>query len=175
LSPAGKDDPAAAEPAVAAAERRTRPLAAGLMPRRRGLGPPLLGLMVRSKATLAFAAERQVVGQTSVTPSLKIHGVVAATLLLAFACAHQAATRPPPVACSDETVALRIARDDVRETARAEGTPVTIDESRTSYDAGRASWRFWLLIGTAIKPDKAFLYVRKSDCSIDWGSFLSEM
>ena len=34
------------------------------MPRRRGLRPRLLAAMVRSKATLAFAAERQVVGQS---------------------------------------------------------------------------------------------------------------
>jgi hypothetical protein len=34
------------------------------MPRRRGLRPRLLAAVVRSKATLAFAAERQVVGQT---------------------------------------------------------------------------------------------------------------
>jgi hypothetical protein len=31
------------------------------MPRRRGLSPRLLAAVVRSKATLAFAAERQVV------------------------------------------------------------------------------------------------------------------
>ena len=34
------------------------------MPRRRGLRPLLLAAMVRSNATLAFAAERQVVRQT---------------------------------------------------------------------------------------------------------------
>jgi len=51
----------AAEPAVAADERHTRPLAGGLVPRRRGLPPRLLAAVVRSKATLAFAAERQVV------------------------------------------------------------------------------------------------------------------
>ena len=34
------------------------------MPRRRGLRPRLLAAMVRSNATLAFAAERQVVGRT---------------------------------------------------------------------------------------------------------------
>ena len=56
----------AAEPAVAAAERHTRPLEGGLVPRRRGLRPRLLAAVVRSKATLAFAAERQVV--------MRIHG-----------------------------------------------------------------------------------------------------
>ena len=50
--------------AVAAAERHTRPLVGGLMPRRRGLRPRLLAAVLRSNATLAFAAERQVVGQT---------------------------------------------------------------------------------------------------------------
>jgi hypothetical protein len=35
-----------------------------LMPRRRGLRPRLLAAVIRSKATLAFAAERQVVGRT---------------------------------------------------------------------------------------------------------------
>ena len=35
------------------------------MPRRRGLRPRLLAAVVRSKATLAFAAERQVVGRTA--------------------------------------------------------------------------------------------------------------
>jgi hypothetical protein len=34
------------------------------MPRRRGLRPRLLAAVVRSNATLAFAAERQIVGQT---------------------------------------------------------------------------------------------------------------
>ena len=34
------------------------------MPRRRGLRQRLLAAVVRSKETLAFAAERQVVGQT---------------------------------------------------------------------------------------------------------------
>jgi hypothetical protein len=52
------------QPAVAAAERHMRPLAGDLAPRRRGLGPRLLAAVIRSNATSAFAAERQVVGQT---------------------------------------------------------------------------------------------------------------
>ena len=116
-----------------------------------------------------------IVGQTMVTPSLKKQAAASTTLLLALACAHEAVTSAPPLACSDEKVALRIARDDVRETGRTEGTPVTIDETRTAYDDGRASWRFWLLVGTATKPDKAFLYVRKADCATNWGPFLYEM
>jgi hypothetical protein len=37
------------------------------MPRRRGLRPRLLAAVIRSKATLAFAAERQVVSRTQMT------------------------------------------------------------------------------------------------------------
>ena len=53
----------AAQQAVAADERHASPLDDDVMPRRRGLRPRLLAAVVRSKATLAFAAERQVVGQ----------------------------------------------------------------------------------------------------------------
>lgn len=55
------------------------------------------------------------------------------------------------------------------------GKPEGIDENRTSYDEDRGSWRFWLLLGTATKPDKAFIYVRKSDCSTDWEPFVYSM
>jgi hypothetical protein len=110
-----------------------------------------------------------------VAPSLKILAVAAAIFMPPLACAHQEVTRPPPPACSDEKVALRIAQDDVRATERTEGTPVSIDESRTSSDDGRASWRFWLLVGQPTNADKAFLYVRKSDCSTNWGPFFYEM
>jgi hypothetical protein len=55
----------AAEPAVAAADRRRASLARLGLSRRRRLRPRLLAAVIRSKATLAFAAERQVVGQTS--------------------------------------------------------------------------------------------------------------
>ena len=58
---------AAAEPAVAAAERHSGPREGELMPRRPGLRPRLLAAVVRSKTTLASAAERQVVRQTSGT------------------------------------------------------------------------------------------------------------
>ena len=51
----------AVQPAAAADERQTRPLEGGLVPRRRGLRPRLLAAVIRSKATSAFAAERQVV------------------------------------------------------------------------------------------------------------------
>ena len=41
------------------------------MPRRRGLGPRLLAAVIRSNATLAFAAERQVVRQTTSKSSVR--------------------------------------------------------------------------------------------------------
>ena len=41
------------------------------MPRRRGLRPRLLAAVIRSNATLAFAAERQVVGRTSVVTTME--------------------------------------------------------------------------------------------------------
>src|SRR4051812_44943681 len=41
------------------------------MPRRRGLRPRLLAAVVRSKATLAFAAERQVVIRTATEKSMR--------------------------------------------------------------------------------------------------------
>ena len=107
--------------------------------------------------------------------AFNMHAVVAATALSALACAHQPATGPSPPVCSDEKVALRIARDDVRQTERAEGTPVRIDETRTANDDGRAAWRFWLFVGEATSQHWAFLYVRKSDCATNWGPFLYEM
>jgi hypothetical protein len=110
-----------------------------------------------------------------VTPSLRIHALAGVTFLITVACAHQATTTLPPFACADEKVALRIAQGDVRQTGRAEGTAVTIDEERTSYDEGRASWRFWLLVGNQTELHKAFLYVRRTDCSTNWGPFLYEM
>src|SRR4051794_40590691 len=60
-----RDD--AVQPAVAAAERHSLPLGRGLVPRRRRLLPRLLAAVIRSSATLAFATERQVVGQTAGT------------------------------------------------------------------------------------------------------------
>src|SRR5260370_6693796 len=54
----------AAEQAVAAAERNCGPRKGGHVSRRHGLRPRLLAAVVRSNATLAFAAERQVVGRT---------------------------------------------------------------------------------------------------------------
>ncbi len=47
--------------AVAAAERHTRTLGHGVVPRPRGLRPRLRAVVVSSNATVAFAAERQVV------------------------------------------------------------------------------------------------------------------
>ena len=144
------------------------------MPRRRGLRPRLLAAVIRSSATLAFAAERQVVGQRRMIPS-KMSGVAAVAFMSTLACAHQAATSPAAPACSEQKFALRVARDDARETARVEGTPVTIDESRTIYDDARAAWRFWLLVPEATARGRAFIYVRKSDCSAQWEPFLYEM
>jgi len=54
----------AVQPAVTAAERHTLARDGWLLPRRRGLRPRLLAAVVRSKSTLAFAAERQVVSRT---------------------------------------------------------------------------------------------------------------
>jgi hypothetical protein len=54
------------------------------MPRRRGLRPRLLAAVVRSNATLAFAAERQVVSQTGRMKLLHVvyeDGVIAIALV----------------------------------------------------------------------------------------------
>jgi len=115
-----------------------------------------------------------IVGQRRMIPS-KMSGVAAVAFMSTLACAHQAATSPAAPACSEQKFALRVARDDARETARVEGTPVTIDESRTIYDDARAAWRFWLLVPEATARGRAFIYVRKSDCSAQWEPFLYEM
>jgi hypothetical protein len=126
------------------------------------------------RTALRAAAERRDVGQRRMIPS-RMSAVAAAVFMSTPACAHQAATSPAPLACSEEKVALRVARDDARETARLEGTPVTIDESRTISDDARAAWRFWLLVPEATARGRAFIYVRKSDCSAQWEPFLYEM
>ena len=120
-----------------------------------------------------------IVGQTGVMARWKVLALATTGLLLPIACAHQAGTGSPSPACFDATIALRTARDNVRQTDVPPGTSVSIDESRTSYDDARASWRFWLVLGSATSsptiPGKAFLYVRKSDCSSSWEPFVYEM
>jgi len=54
----------AAQQTVAAVERHVGPVGRCPMPRRHGPRPRLLAAVIRSNATLAFAAERQVVSQT---------------------------------------------------------------------------------------------------------------
>jgi hypothetical protein len=101
--------------------------------------------------------------------------IASAAFLWPFACAHRAATVSASPECFDARDALRTARNNVRQTELPQGTSVSIDESRTSYDDDRASWRFWLVVGSATQPGRAFLYVRKSDCSTDWEPFVYQM
>ena len=109
-------------------------------------------------------------------PRWKILAFATAGVLLSVACAHQVGTGSPSPACFDVTTALRTARDNVRLTEVPPGTSVSIDESRTSSDDERASWRFWLvLVGSTAIPGRAFLYVHKSDCSATWEPFVYEM
>ena len=60
------------------------------MPRRRGLCPRLLAAVVRSNATLAFAAERQVVRPTSVRMSLAPEPYLSACLRVLYVAALEA-------------------------------------------------------------------------------------
>src|SRR6516162_6484541 len=79
------------------------------MPRRRGLRPRLLAAVVRSKATLAFAAERQVVSRTRVvrTPA-QLADAIEVVLL-------DAGRRPPctsgEIAALERRLQIRVPED----------------------------------------------------------------
>jgi hypothetical protein len=88
-----------------------------LMPRRRGLRPRLLAAVVRSKATLAFAAERQIVGQTDDGMTLTKMSPPQLTVILALlAC-------PPSVRA--EQGGSPVAREDPWPFAMSAGGGIT--------------------------------------------------
>ncbi len=108
----------------------TRPLASWLVPRRRGLRPRLLAAVVRSNATLAFAAERQVVGRTSAVPNRRMIAL------------RRAVIRPPPAAMSTNAslrdVGPRVAGLMLVTRTIASGTPLLLCAVVSIFSCG---WR----------------------------------